>query len=181
MGWFSRKKNVEAQVKAAARVATNLYFLTVPGGADAVVQLEFIRPDSRYRYLLFCMSATAAACAREMDDGALEKAVYVLTEVVAQESAQEYFGGPVKVKKVISEITPQFQWLMNGWAHCVDLEREERVGEVVDMISAMIRNAESALPSTGEDVERLKDLASLIYRQFPGMRRAYIDLLGEKL
>ena len=73
MGWFSRKPKTGKQVEAAIKVASNLYLLTVRGGEDAVVDLEFCLPDSRFRYLIFCMSATTAACAKRWASTQSEK------------------------------------------------------------------------------------------------------------
>lgn len=66
MSWFSRKPTQQNQVEAAIRVASNLYLHTIPGAEDAPVPLQFSLPDSRYRYLIFCLSAMATACAGVM-------------------------------------------------------------------------------------------------------------------
>jgi len=61
MSWFSRKPTQQKQVEAAITVASNLYLHTIPGAADAPVALQFGLPDSRYRYLIFCLSAVVTA------------------------------------------------------------------------------------------------------------------------
>ena len=66
MGWFSRRPVQQKQVGAAITVASNLYLQTKPGAKDAPVALQFSLPDSQYRYLIFCFSAMATGCAREM-------------------------------------------------------------------------------------------------------------------
>src|SRR5438105_4066598 len=101
MAWFSRKPRTEKQVAAAVKVASNLYLHTVPGGEGAVVNLEFGMPDSRYRYLMFCLSATAAACAGELDLDPLGEAAFGLTAAMAQERTQEFFGGPVNASDAL--------------------------------------------------------------------------------
>lgn len=175
---FGRKRKTERQVEAAIKVASNLYLLTVPGGEEAVVKLDFCLPDSRYRYLMFCMSATAAACAVEMDLDAVGEAVFGLTLAMAQEQATEFFGGPVNPNDALKGITPVFHWFMNGWAKCVQLEKEQRIREIVEIVSAMIHSTESPLPSTESDVERLNKLALQIHCQFPSMRGAFKELLS---
>jgi hypothetical protein len=126
MGWFIRKPKIEKQVEAAIKVASNLYLLTIPGGQEAVVKLEFCLPDSRYRYLMFCISATAAACAKDMDINSVTEAVFGLTEAVATERSQEFFGGPVRPIDAVKGITPTFHWFMNGWARCEELAKERK-------------------------------------------------------
>ena len=59
MGWFSSKPTQEKYVEAAVTVASNLYLHTIPEADDAPAELKFSLSDSRYRYLLFCLSATS--------------------------------------------------------------------------------------------------------------------------
>ena len=66
MAWFSRKPTQEKQVEAAIKVASNLYLHTIPGAEDAPAPLQFSLPDSKYRYLLFCLSAVMRVCAPKM-------------------------------------------------------------------------------------------------------------------
>jgi hypothetical protein len=178
MGWFSRKPTTEKQAKTAAKVASNLYLLTIPGGEDAIADLQFIMPDSRFRYLLFCMSATAAACATAIDINAIGEAVFAMVRMAVQERSAEFFGGTVNEKDVLKAITPRFQWLMNGWAKCVELEQERRVTDVVEMIAVMMHSAESPLPATAEDTERLGPLALQIHCRMAAMCRAFKEELG---
>jgi hypothetical protein len=137
MGWFSRKPKIEKQVQAAIKVASNLYLLTVPGGEKAVGNLQFCLPDSRYRYLMFCMSATAAACANDLDINAITEAVFALTEAIATERPQEFFGGPVRPLDAVKDITPTFHRFMNGWARCEELAKERKHEEIIQVLSFM--------------------------------------------
>jgi hypothetical protein len=61
MGWFTRKPTEQKYVKAAITVATNLYLHTIPGAEDAPVPLQFSLPDSRFRYMVFCLSTAVTA------------------------------------------------------------------------------------------------------------------------
>src|SRR6516164_7525606 len=97
---------VKRQVDAASQIASALYGRTIPGGADAVVDLRFSLPDSRYRYMLFCLSATAAAVSDEIDDPTVRVAIYHVTGGLAELNPAEYFGGPVDVVDAIKMIAP---------------------------------------------------------------------------
>jgi hypothetical protein len=178
MGWFSRKPKTARHVQSAVKVASNLYLLTIPGGEDAVAELQFTMPDSRFRYLMFCMSATMAACATELDINAAGEAVYALVHVTAQERPQEFFGAAVNVSDVLRNVTPMVQWFMNTWARCVELEKERRITDIVDLIAAMMHTTESPLPATEEDTERLGPLALQIHCRMPAMCRAFREELG---
>jgi hypothetical protein len=179
MRWFTRKSKIEKQVEAAIKVASNLYLLTIPGGEEAVVNLEFCLPDSRYRYLMFCMSATAAACAKDMDISAVTESVFGLTETVATERSQEFFGGPVRPMDAVKGITPTFHWFMNGWARCEELAKEQKHEEIIQLLSFMIHATESPCPGTESDVERLKEFVlQILSCHRPAMQRAFSDLLS---
>jgi hypothetical protein len=104
--------------------------------------------------------------------------VFGLTLAMAQENAQEFFGGPVNPKDVLKGITPVFQWFMNGWAKCVELEKEHRIGEIIEIVSSMIHSTESPLPSTENDVKRLRELALQLHCRFPSIRGAFNQLLS---
>ena len=90
----------QKQVEAAIRVASNLYLHTIPGAKDAPVPLQFSLSDSRYRYLIFCLSAavtTALAYDEEkkIQPEALIKGCLHFATWTATENAQEYFDDPV--------------------------------------------------------------------------------------
>ena len=62
-GWFRRKPTQEKYVQAAFTVASNLYLHTIPGAENPLVPvpLKFNLPDSRFRYLMFCLSTAITA------------------------------------------------------------------------------------------------------------------------
>jgi hypothetical protein len=97
---------------------------------------------------------------------------------VAQERSEEFFGAPVNLSDVLKDVTPMFQGFMNTWARCVELENERRITDIVDLIASMMHNAESPLPATAEDTERLGPLALQIHCRLPTMCRAFEEELG---
>jgi hypothetical protein len=170
MGWFSRRKKWPQQKhrEAAIKVASNLYLVTSPGGEHAVVPLQFTLPDSPYRHLIFCMSATAAACAPEMDldavSGALEKLA-----LVALERPQEF---------AITGL-PRLKFFLNTWTKCLELDKKGDNQQAIEMICLMLHSTESDVPGNKDDVERLRELARWIHGHFPAMRDAYVESLGQ--
>src|SRR6185295_20408534 len=96
MGWFSRKPTQEKYVEAAVTVASNLYLHTIPGAEDAPADLQFSLPDSRHRYLLFCLSAVVTAALaydekKQIQPEMLFKGCLLFATWIATEQAQEYF------------------------------------------------------------------------------------------
>jgi hypothetical protein len=170
MGWFSRRKTSQQQKhrEAAIKVASNLFLVTSPGGEHAVVPLQFTLPDSPYRYLIFCMSATAAACAPEMDldavSGALEKLA-----LVAVERPQDF---------AVTGL-PRLKFFLNTWTRCLELEKTGENQGIIEMICLMLRSTESDVPGNKDDVGRLRELALWIYGHFPAMRDRYVELLKQ--
>ena len=176
MGWFSRKPTQEKQALAAIKVATNLYLLTIPGGTDAPAPLEFTLPDSRFRYLMFCLSATTTACGKEManPDAVVNQCLHGLVTLATTELKQDYFDGPINVQDVANSGAAYLQEFLNNWSAYIELEK---AGEkTVDLVCTMIHNTESAVPAGKADIQRLWPLALMLHMQFPTMRSAFKEL-----
>ena len=169
------------QIKAAITVASNLYLHTIPGAEDAPVPLQFSLPDSRYRYLVFCLSAVATACAREMKnhDAVVNKCLYSLVMWTTTENVQEFFGGPVNPQDVANNGAAHLQEFLNNWSRYVDLDKEGRYTEGVDLICSMIHTTESNVPAGKADEKRLGELGLQIACRLPTMRGAFIELVNQ--
>jgi hypothetical protein len=170
----------QKQVESAGRVASNLYLHTIPGAEDAPVTLHFSLPDSRFRYLIFCLSAVLRACAPTMDK---DQFAVVFDEVLSlfvtwatTENAQEFFGGPVNPQDARRNGTTYLQAFLNDWSKYIALEKAGRDMEGVDLICSMIHTTESNVPAGTTDEQRLGKLALQIACQFPAMQGAFIEL-----
>src|SRR5438093_1186842 len=96
MSWFNRKPTQQKHVEAAITVASNLYLHTIPGVDDAPAQLQFSLPDSRFRYMIFCLSTVVAAALaydqkKRIEPEVLIKGCLHFLSWIATESTQEYF------------------------------------------------------------------------------------------
>jgi hypothetical protein len=180
MGWFSRKPTQQKQVGGAIKVASNLYLHTIPGGKLAPVPLQFSLPDSRYRYMIFCVSATTMACAPVMKnpDAVQHECMQFLVTWTTTEGAQEFFGGPVNPQDVANNGAAYLQAFLNTWSACVELEKEGKNAEIIDLICSMIRTTESNVAVTKSDTQRLGALALQIRSHLPTMRAAFIELVN---
>ena len=110
MGWFSRKPTQQKQVEAAITVATNLYLHTIPGAEDAPVLLQLSLPDSRYRYLIFCLSAALTAVLaydekKDFQPEVLFKGCLHFATWSAKENAQKYFSDPLCHQDAVNNAT----------------------------------------------------------------------------
>jgi hypothetical protein len=176
-----RKPTQQKQVKAAITVASNLYLHTIPGAEDAPVPLQFSLPDSRYRYLIFCLSAIVTACAREMKnhDAVVNECLHSLVMWTTTENVQEFFGGPVNPQDVANNGAAYLQEFLNNWSRYVDLDKEGRYTEGVDLICSMIHTTESNVPAEKADEKRLGELGLQIACRLPTMRGAFIELVNQ--
>ena len=183
MGWFSRKPTPQKQVEAAVTVATNLYLTTIPGAEAAPVPLQFTLPDSRYHYLIFCLSATIAAVLaydekKEIQPDVLFKGCLHFATWAATENAQEYFSVPSRPHDAANSANAYFTEFAKQWCKWVDLENEGKYAETTELICSMIHTAESNVPAGEMDIQRLGKLALQINCRMPTMRGAFIELIN---
>jgi len=68
------------------------------------------------------------------------------------------------------------QEFLERWLQCPTLEKEGRNGEIIDLISSMIRTTESDKGIDPEDPNRLGDLALQIDCRLPTMQGAVMEL-----
>jgi hypothetical protein len=185
MSWFSRKPTQQKQVEAAITVMSNLYLHTIPGAEDAPASLQFSLPDSRYRYLIFCLS-TVVTAVLAYDEGKEINQPEVFTKGclhfatwTATENAQEYFGGTVNPQDVANNGAVYLQEFLNNWSRYIELEKEGRNDEIIDLICSMVHTTESNMPAGKTDMQRLGKLALQIDCRLPTMRGAFIELTNQ--
>ncbi len=178
---FRRKPTQQKYVEAAITVASNLYLHTIPGAEDAPAPLQFSLPDSRYRYMIFCLSAAVTAALaydekKEIQPEALIKGCLHFAVWTATENAQEYFDDPASPQDSINSATAYLQEFLKHWSRWPELEKEGRTVETIELISSMIHTTESNVPADKTDVQRLGNLALQIDCRLPTMRGAFIEL-----
>jgi hypothetical protein len=181
MGWFSRKPTQEKFVEAAVTVASNLYLHTIPEAEDAPAELKFSLPDSRYRYLLFCLSAVVTAALAYDEKKQIQPETFfngclLFATWTATEQAQEYFDAPASAQAAVSDASTILKEFLKHWAQWPILEKEGRNDEIIDLICSMIHAAESNEPIEQTDMDRLGELALQIDCRLPTMRGAFVEL-----
>jgi hypothetical protein len=174
----------QKQVEAAVTIASNLYLHTIPGADDpwgiGPAALQFTLPDSRFRYLVFCLSALMTACAPEGGQDNLEsvfdEALSLLLTWAIKEKPQEFFGGPKNPRDARRSGTTELQWLLSLWSKYAIFERTDESMEGLALICYMIHAAESNVPLGEADAQRLAKLGLKIASLLPTMRGAFFDL-----
>jgi hypothetical protein len=180
--WFRRKPTQQKYVQAAITVATNLYLHTIPGAENPLVPvpLKFSLPDSRFRYLMFCLSTAITAALvydekKEVQPEALINGCLHFATWAGTEMAQDYFDDPASSQDSINNATAFLQEFLSHWSRWPELEKERKSTEITDLICCMIHIAESDEPATQTE-QRLGPLALDIQCRLPAMQSAFVEL-----
>lgn len=181
--WLSSNPTQQKQVEAAITIASNLYLHTIPGAEEAPAPFQFSLPDSRYRYLIFCLSATVTAVLaydekKDIQPEVLFKGCLHFATWTATENAQEYFSDPSKSQDAVNNATAYFIEFLKHWSTWPELEKEGKNAEIIDLICSMIHTTESNEPAEHADTQRLGQLALEIDCRLPTMRSAFIELVS---
>jgi hypothetical protein len=181
MSWFSRKPTQQKYVEAAITVASNLYLHTIPGAEDAPAPLQFSLPDSRYRYLIFCLSAVVASALaydekKQVQPEALINGCLRFAIWAGKENPRDYFDDPASSQDSIDNAAAYFQEFLRHWSRWPEFEKEGRAIEIIDIICSMIHAAESNEAVEQIDKQRLGKLALQIDCRLPTMRAAFLEL-----
>ena len=84
----------------------------------------------------------------------------------------------MKPQDVANNGAAYLQAFFSSWSVYVELEKQRRDLEIIDLISSMIRSTESNLLFEKADEQRLGKLAVVIACRLPAMRRAFIEIVG---
>ncbi len=185
MNWFRRKPTQQKYIEAAITVASNLYLHTISAPDDASVRLQFTLPDSRYRYLMFCLSTVITAALAYDENKDIEPPTLIsgclhFLSLFASEHPHEYFDDPTDAQTSITRTNEYFGEFLQQWSRWPELEKAGKNAEINDLISLMLYTTESNAPAKATDMRRLGELALEIDCRLPAMRGALVELANEK-
>jgi len=185
MNWFRRKPTQERYVEAAVTVASNLYLHTIRAADEAPEPLEFALPDSRYRYMIFCVSVVLSAALaydenKDIQPDFLWTGCMRFLTWLANEQPNDYFEDPKSAQHFVDDGIAYLKELLRRWSQWPNLEKAGKNSEINDLISFLIRTTESDLPPQIEDMRRLSNLALEIECRMPAMYSALVELARQK-
>jgi len=123
------------------------------------------------------MTACAPELRKRNFTSVFNECLSFMVAYATSEGAQEFFGGPATPHGVaVASGGAYVLEFLQQWARCVQLEKEGKNSQIVDVICCMIRNTESNTPAAPGDLERLADLALQVDCQLPTMRGAFVEL-----
>jgi hypothetical protein len=182
----ARKPSQENYIEAVTQVGTNLYLSTLPGSKDAPAPLVFQLPDSRYRYLLFCLGTTAMAAIVYDEKKEIQPQVLLegcrrdATRLASFPTGDFFDAGFTPDNPTATNVGLYLQDIINHWADWPDLRKANDMEGEWNLISHMLHSAESNEPPDKADLERLGPLALEITCRHAPIRRAVVELAERK-
>jgi hypothetical protein len=185
MNWFRSKPTQQKYVEAAITVASNLYLHTIPARDDSRTRLQFSLPDSRYRYLLFCLSTVLSAALAYDEKKDIQPEMIIsgsldFLRLFASHHPNEYFDDPHDAQNFIDRTNDYFGEFLRQWSLWPELEKGGKNNKINDVICLMLRTTESNAPADAADMRRLSELALEINCRLPAMRGALVELAERK-
>lgn len=163
-------------------VASNLYLHTVPEAEESPAPLQFSLPDSRYRYLVFCVS-TAVTAALVYDEkkkiepeNLMTTCLHLVMQQIPEIAQLLGFKNGAIPQESIANCPKYFRDFLKHWSQWPELEKQKRYEEIEDLICLMVHTTESAEPLSQIDKERLGRLALEISCRMPTMHGAFVEL-----
>jgi hypothetical protein len=181
MGWFSRKPSHQAQLLAMAKIAANLCEQSIDPRHGPVL-LRLSRPDSLFRYMMFCFSTVQVACAKRMSnpDAVMNECVQngIVAWVTDAKLSKQMFGGPIEMQQAGNLGIGLLQDFLHRWSAYIDIAKGGNRGAATGIVCRMLQEVETAEPAQEGDGERLWPVALLIEAQFEAIDKAFVELCG---
>jgi len=172
MGLFGGKDLHKRQVDCLLNLAWQLYEMTTESD-EVSPHLKFERPDSLFRYMLFCLGTVHVACAPLMKnpDAVLNEAGYIHVNYCVQ-NLDTFFGEKLDPQEAANR-SVLLQDILHRWSAWVDITAGGNMDAGNSIVATMIHDCESADEIQSSDIERLIFVASWIVARFPDARKVF--------
>lgn len=176
---YRSEKKQKKQVEAAVKIFSNLYLHTTSISSGV---LHFRFPDSKFRYLVFCMSALIKACEDIINDPDLltkDCIKFLANFTTHKDNTQEYFGGTMDSDEAENIGTIYARDFLNNWSKYHEAIKSNNTKEGYSIICTMVYSTETNETYNKSDTERLNELSWVIATFIPSMQKAFIDSIGK--
>jgi len=176
---YRSEKKQKKQVEAAVKIFSNLYLHTTSTSSGV---LHFKFPDSKFRYMIFCMCAMVKACEDIIHDPELliKDCIQFLASFTTHKSnVQDYFDVPIDPEEAENKGTLYSRNYLENWSKFYEAIKGDNAKEGNSIICSMIYSTETNEPLTKADKERLDELSWVIASFIPSMQNAFIDSIGK--
>ena len=180
MGWFSRKPSHQKQVAAMTRIIVNTFEKVITPDRLAQSGLQFQLPDSRFRFLMFCVASVHAVCARHMTnpDAILNECGPNLIRGALSDPAS-FFDGPVKAQETAILGMNCIGDFLERWSAYIDIAKGGNTPVATGIVITMLRETETQAPAGDGDAARLTKLArwiEVLAARNGAMERGFLEL-----
>jgi hypothetical protein len=175
-GYFKGKKEVDAVI----RIVSNLFEKALLSKGDVPNVLRWTLPDSRFRYLMFCLSTVHAVCAHRMNDpnSVLQQCVFNLAyNAATYKGPDPFFEARPDIQKTVDDGARLLRNFLDRWSKWIDATRADptnaRAGTM--LVSSMLQTTESLAPMSEGD-GHLTPLACWFEDYIPVIDEAFVKL-----
>lgn len=170
------------QIEAITTIYSNLYIHDISTSFD-ILNLEY--PNSRFRYMVFCLSMVIKACDGLITSQELlqkECLHFLATFTTSRENVNEYFGQQTTATQAEIDGTNYLDEYFQKWELYLDDMKNGDKEKATETLSSMIYSVGTDKQITAHDKERLRQLCwQLEFTLSNGtMRGAFTDLLARK-
>jgi hypothetical protein len=182
MSWFGGKTDHQKQVAAVTRILVRLYEETTDPRGQGPKVLNFQLPDSRLRYLMFCLSTVHAVCARRMKnpDAVLNECAYnLVSNILTSDDAADAVGkGPLQPQKVMNDGSAYLGEFLDRWSTYIEITNGGNRHAATGLVCTMLRETESLAPAAEGDASRLWPLACWFEDWMKAIDSSFVQLAG---
>jgi hypothetical protein len=167
---------------ATVRLGVRLFERTIEVGADAPQVLRLERPDSRVRWMMYCVSTVVANGAPTFGSpqAVLNECVHACAAALMRLPVPDKlaFFGPTRLtrQELVNAIATCVQPYLDQWSEYTDLVSGGNGQAAHSAVCGVLRSIESGMPAVQGDAQRLEPLVRWIEGQSGGLRNAFDEL-----
>jgi len=170
-----KDRNQTKQIGAAIKISSNLYLHTTTNSKDSLL---FRLPESRFRYMLFCLSVVVKSCEDLMNapNSLTNECLHFLsTYTTSKNNVQEFFNGHKDAREAENIGSIYIQEFFEYISKYFIAVKNDDNDNATKIICSAIHSAESNESAGQTDMQRLEQLSLEIEQFIPSMRNAFID------
>jgi hypothetical protein len=180
MRWTLGESDQAKQVATVMKITANLYEQTI-GPPLAPSTLRPTRPDSRFRYVIFCLTTVHVVAARHMKKpkAVMDECVHrVVRGALSYEGPDGLFDEPVSQQDAASVALACVNEFLGHWSEYLENLRAQKPRICTSLVATMLRKVEFSQPENQNDNARLSRFALTIEAQFENIDRAFAELVN---
>lgn len=172
-------KKQSKQVEAAIKVFSNLYIHTTTSTEESDSKFKLL-PDSRHRYMIFCMS-TFINCSEDIiydRDSFISDCIHFISlYMTSKENVEEFFNGKVNLEEAKQRGNLYLKEFLNNWTAYYNAIKIKDNNLATSILCNMMHSTVTNETLKQADKIGLEEMASETVNLMPAMRNAFINSL----